>query len=125
MRKNQITQQSRINARKNIKALEVDLKRRKLFIEKKQKEIYKEEEIFFSQQVGKYFKSKSGKRFFKILNYERESLYCECGVFYIDFFDLKDRIEHKHKLTTCYNVFGHEFETQEITEDDYYSTLNK
>jgi len=85
--------------------------------------VFQKEELFFSQQVGKNFKSKSGKRFFKILSYERESLYCECGVFDIDFFDLKDRIEHKDKLTTCYNVFSHDFETQEITGDEYHSAL--
>jgi len=119
-----ITQQSRINGRKNLQMLEDDLKRKQLFLEKQKKEMFQKEDLFFSQQVGKYFKSKSGKRFFKILSHEKESPYViRCGIFYIDFFDLKDRVEHKDKPTTCYNVFGQDFETQEITEDEYYSAL--
>ena len=118
-----ITQQSRINGRKNLQMLEDDLKRKQLFLEEHKKELFQEEELFFSQQVGKYFKSKSGKRFFKILSYERESPYCGCGVFDIDFFDLNEK-EQKDKPTTCYNVFRHDFETQEITEDEYYSALS-
>ncbi len=118
-----ITQQSRINARKNIQALEKDLKRKQLFLEKENKGMFQKEELFFSQQVGKYFKSKSGNRFFKILYYERELPYWECGGFNVNYFDLKDRIEHKKKSTTCYNVFSNDFEAQEITEDEYYSAL--
>ena len=118
-----ITQQSRINGRKNLQMLEDDLNRKQLFLEEQKKELFQKEELFFSQQVGKYFKSKSGKRFFKILSYERESPYCDCGVFDIDFFDLNEK-EQKDKPTTCYNVFGHDFETQEITEDEYYSALS-
>jgi len=119
-----IIQQSRINGRKNLQILEDNLKRRQLFLEEQKKEMFQKEELFFSQQVGKYFKSKSGKRFFKILSYDSESPYAECGVFYIDFFDLNYREEQKDKPTTCYNVFGHDFETQEITEDEYYSALS-
>ena len=118
-----ITQQSRINGRKNLQMLEDDLKRKQLFLEEQKKELFQKEELFFSQQVGKYFKSKNGKRFFKILSYERESPYWDCGVFDIDFFDL-NKEEQKDKPTTCYNVFGHDFETQEITEDEYYSALS-
>ncbi len=81
-----ITQQSRINARKNIQALKEDLKRKQLFLRKENKEMFQKEELFFSQQVGKYFKSKSGKRFFKILYYKRELPYWECGGFNVNYF---------------------------------------
>ena len=118
-----ITQQSRINGRKNINLLEEDLTRKRLFIKKQWKEILQREELFFAQQIGKYFKSESEKRFFKILSYERDSPYCDCGVFDINFFDLKDRIEHKDKSTTCYNVFGHSFEIIEISKEVYYNIL--
>ncbi len=45
------------------------------------------------------------------------------GGFNVNYFDLKDRIEYKNKSATCYNIFSHDFETQEITGDEYYSAL--
>lgn len=120
----EITQQSRINARKNIKLLEEDLARRRLLIKNKWKKILQNEELFFSQQVGNYFKSKSN-RFFKILSYEKPSVYSDCGDFNIDFFDLKDKIETKDKLTTCYNVFRCSFEIIKINEKEYYNVLRQ
>ena len=119
-----ITQQSRVNGRKNINQLEEDLERKKSFLKKQWEEISQIEELFFSQQVGKYFKCKTLMRFFKILSYKRNSPYCDCGTFDIDFFDLKDKIEYKNKQTTCYNVFGHSFMLQEIKESEYYNIIN-
>ena len=114
-----ITLLSRRNSRKLLNQLEEDLERRKKVIENQKNYISKKEEEFFSEQVGKYFESKSGKRFFKILSYEKEGYQGEWGVYNINYFDLKDKIEHKDKLTTYYTVFGLDFEIQEITEKEY------
>jgi hypothetical protein len=106
-----------------LKALEEELESKKEFVKEEQEIMYKKEKDFFSKQVGKYFKTKSGKRFLKILDYGITS-HNNHNIFDVKYYDLGDKIE-KSYFTSVYSVFGFdfEFETQEITEEEYLKNL--
>jgi hypothetical protein len=109
--------------KENLKVEEENLKIKKDLLKKQEKEMYKKEEDFFSKQVGKYFKSKSGKRFFHILCYGFSSYY-NYGLFEVKYYDLGNNIE-KSVPISVYSVFGLDFETKEITEEEYLKNLKE
>jgi hypothetical protein len=97
--------------RENLEFKEENLKRKQDLLEKEKYEIHKKEINFFPKQVGKYFKTKSGERFFKILDYDGK-------IFEVKYYNLGDNVEKTFNISV-YNIF----EIEEISEEEYFKNL--